>query len=205
MDESIRPGIPEHLTEEDTDPREWARVFMEAFADRRDEIDEGLMLGWFANLREASVHSTAREIARALKVLRADDDLPQQGEWPCQYNPPTDSPPRLVPFLYRLLRDGAPSPGAVEEHALQVRDHDGTPIDYTNSHVKAYAESLAGFLLARLSVPEPSDPGDIDPAIERLLNATADLTVEDWPPELSEVVQAVNGLAAAYYGRSPSP
>lgn len=35
-----------------TDARVWASEFMERFADRRDEIDESLMLAWFANAIE---------------------------------------------------------------------------------------------------------------------------------------------------------
>ena len=35
-----------------TDAREWAEQFMLLFADRRDQIDHGLMLTWFANAIE---------------------------------------------------------------------------------------------------------------------------------------------------------
>jgi hypothetical protein len=31
------------------DARDWAAAFMRQFGDRKHEIDEGLMLGWFAN------------------------------------------------------------------------------------------------------------------------------------------------------------
>ncbi len=31
------------------DARDWAAEFMRLFSDRRGEIDEGLMLAWFAN------------------------------------------------------------------------------------------------------------------------------------------------------------
>lgn len=37
---------------ETTDGMEWAEAFMELFSDRRDEIDAGLMVGWFANAIE---------------------------------------------------------------------------------------------------------------------------------------------------------
>lgn len=35
-----------------TDGQIWAQEFMRLFGDRRDEIDEGLMIGWFANAIE---------------------------------------------------------------------------------------------------------------------------------------------------------
>jgi hypothetical protein len=31
------------------DARDWAEHFMKLFGERKDEIDESLMLGWFAN------------------------------------------------------------------------------------------------------------------------------------------------------------
>jgi len=37
---------------ETTDAQEWAQEFMRLFGDRRDEIDEGLMISWFANAIE---------------------------------------------------------------------------------------------------------------------------------------------------------
>lgn len=37
---------------ETTDGQKWAQEFMRLFGDRRDEIDEGLMIGWFANAIE---------------------------------------------------------------------------------------------------------------------------------------------------------
>jgi hypothetical protein len=42
------PGFPRG----NTDALVWAEYFMELFGDRRDEIDTGLMIGWFANAIE---------------------------------------------------------------------------------------------------------------------------------------------------------
>lgn len=71
--------------------------------------------------------------------------LPQPGEWPCQHRPAI-KPARLVAFLYVLLRDGAQSPGDVEQHAINAGR---TPelVVYTNPHIQAYAEAVAGYLL----------------------------------------------------------
>jgi hypothetical protein len=35
-----------------TDAQKWAQEFMRLFGDKRDEIDEGLMIAWFANAIE---------------------------------------------------------------------------------------------------------------------------------------------------------
>jgi hypothetical protein len=74
-------------------------------------------------------------------------DPPADGEWPCQHDPVTErTPPRLLAFLYVLLRDGAAAPGDVEQHAINAgRSPRGTR--YTNPHLETYAHSLAGFLL----------------------------------------------------------
>lgn len=72
-------------------------------------------------------------------------DYPAEGQWPCQHRPAI-RPIRLVAFLYVLLRDGASAPGDVEQHAINAgRSPEGTV--FTNPHVQAYAESLAGYLL----------------------------------------------------------
>lgn len=82
-------------------------------------------------------------------------DLPDDGDWPCQQRPVTDAEadPRLVAFMYRLLRDGATCPGAVEEHAIQARKHDAAP-DYTNCHIELYARSLVASLTTQSDRPE---------------------------------------------------
>lgn len=76
-------------------------------------------------------------------------DNPKQGDWPCQVEVGAEAriPPRLEKFLYRLLRDGATSPGDVEHHAVesQVSQEDGEVL-YTNPHLQAYARSLAAYL-----------------------------------------------------------
>jgi hypothetical protein len=37
-----------------TDPQRWAREFMALFGDRLADVDEGLMLAWFANAIQAA-------------------------------------------------------------------------------------------------------------------------------------------------------
>lgn len=37
------------------DAKVWADEFMAEFGDRREDIDEGLMIGWFANAMEQAV------------------------------------------------------------------------------------------------------------------------------------------------------
>lgn len=39
----------ERLAEMGTDAQKWADEFMAIFGERRDDIDSGLMIGWFAN------------------------------------------------------------------------------------------------------------------------------------------------------------
>jgi hypothetical protein len=51
-----------------TDAQEWAQGFMRLFGDRRDEIDEGLMIGWFANAIETG--RGAREALAKLPRLK---------------------------------------------------------------------------------------------------------------------------------------
>jgi hypothetical protein len=79
--------------------------------------------------------------------------VPEPGQWPCQHAPVPRVPPRLVAFLYVLLRDGAAAPGDVENHAINAgRSPEGTV--YTNPHLESYAHSLGGFLLDE---EEPND------------------------------------------------
>jgi hypothetical protein len=88
------------------------------------------------------------------------NDYPPPGEWPCQTEAPDEItlPPRLVGFLYRLLRDGAKTPGEVESIALAVRQYeDGDVVSYANAHLQSYARSLARFLAPLAEVIEPSD------------------------------------------------
>lgn len=83
--------------------------------------------------------------------------LPPDGEWPCHTTPLTDAqaPPRLVAFLYRLLRDGAAAPADVEEHAIQVGTHEAMPT-FTNTHLELYARSLAAYLAPELATKPAS-------------------------------------------------
>lgn len=82
-------------------------------------------------------------------VEEGSDRWPHDGEWPCQQQPITvGTYPVLTAFLYRLLRDGAQSPGDVEGHAIQARLSDTRePTKYTNPHLEAYARALAASLL----------------------------------------------------------
>lgn len=71
---------------------------------------------------------------------------PAPGEWPCQHAPVPSLPPRLLAFLYVLIRDGAAAPGDVEQHAINAgRSPRGT--EFTNPHIENYAHSLGSFLL----------------------------------------------------------
>jgi hypothetical protein len=46
---------------ETNDAMVWAEEFIRLFGDRRDEIDEGLMVAWFANAMAAQVMASQRE------------------------------------------------------------------------------------------------------------------------------------------------
>ncbi len=39
----------------------WAEEFMRLFGERRQDIDEGLMIGWFANAMQAGEHHYRRK------------------------------------------------------------------------------------------------------------------------------------------------
>lgn len=81
--------------------------------------------------------------------MPANPPLPAPGDWPCQQNadnPEVDQCPRLVSFLYVLLRDGAKAPGDVEQHAINAADGDAMPV-FTNPHLERYARSMAAHLL----------------------------------------------------------
>lgn len=46
-----------------TDAQTWAREFMSLFGKRKDDIDEGLMIGWFANAIETGRDAGQRDAA----------------------------------------------------------------------------------------------------------------------------------------------
>lgn len=79
-----------------------------------------------------------------------DGLVPAPGDWPCQ-DDAASVPEPLVAFLYRVLRDGAGTPGEVEEHAIQALVKEG-PVAFTNPHLEWYARSLA----SALTVPRPA-------------------------------------------------
>lgn len=91
-------------------------------------------------------------------MAHPDVPIPRAGHWPCQTDTSEveDLPPRLVAFLYRLMRNDLPT-GAVEEHLIQtisLLDGDGEggePIhtDFTNGHLEELARSHAAFLLGK--------------------------------------------------------
>lgn len=81
--------------------------------------------------------------------------------WPCRHLRADDPPPRLHAFLYRILRDGAASPGDVEQHALVVADN-GTDTQFTNGHLDEYARSLISFFLDEMGA-EVSPTGRVKP------------------------------------------
>jgi hypothetical protein len=85
-------------------------------------------------------------------------------DWPCRHYPGSRHglPPRLVGFLYALLRDGAESPGDVEQLAINVRDIRPAPgTVYTNPHLESYARSLAGYMLNQEEHPVKPSIGRI--------------------------------------------
>lgn len=47
--ETQGPERPPHWPLPSFDAQDWAKEFMRLFGDRRQDIDESLMLGWFAN------------------------------------------------------------------------------------------------------------------------------------------------------------
>lgn len=78
---------------------------------------------------------------------------PDDGRWPCQakatgveQKSELAKYPRLVCFLYLVLRDGPSSPGDIEQAMINSTDADGRVV-YTNGHLLALAESHATFLL----------------------------------------------------------
>lgn len=72
--------------------------------------------------------------------------LPDPGEWPCQRRPDPEVPPRLVAFIYRLLRDGPVAPGTIEQICIDLTSIDDDDTGYTNSHLERYARALATHL-----------------------------------------------------------
>ena len=46
------------------DARDWAEAFMKNFGDRKQDIDEGLMIGWFANALMRGFDEYSARLAR---------------------------------------------------------------------------------------------------------------------------------------------
>jgi hypothetical protein len=91
--------------------------------------------------------STTEEFDLIDELEHEDEELPRQGEWPCQRPPlsAADAPPRLVSFLYLLLRDHLGA-GVVEETLLKIR-RDDEDMHYTNTYLEGLARSHAQYLL----------------------------------------------------------
>jgi len=51
----MRMTVDEVKLRSTTDAAVWASEFMAEFGDRKEDIDWGLMIGWFANAMEAAV------------------------------------------------------------------------------------------------------------------------------------------------------
>lgn len=82
--------------------------------------------------------------------MPSDLPVPAPGDWPCQHDtthPAIDHTPRLVTFLYLLARDGAKSPGDVEQLAINATDSDASMPAFTNPHLEQYARALTAHLL----------------------------------------------------------
>jgi hypothetical protein len=115
--------------------------------------------------------------------------IPDEGDWPCQTAPAGDLPVRAVAFFYRLLRDGAPTPGDVEAHMLQARKHDEDP-SYTNCHLEMLARAHVTWLLGG---PRTAKRDEQLQAIALVIGATK---VEDIQPDTfnrSDIVIAAAG------------
>lgn len=84
--------------------------------------------------------------------------IPEPGEWPCQQDAMESPPPRLVAFIYDLLRDEI-HPGDLEAVAITVEDSTDKT-EYTNPHLKNYADALVAYLL----VGHPTYPYEDGPS-----------------------------------------
>lgn len=129
-----------------------------------------------------------------MEPVMADDPrepFMRKGHWPCQQVPRRDLPPRLVALMYRLLRDGAHGPGAVEEHLLNVGAHDEDP-DYTNVHLELLARAHVTFMLDRWT------PGDQEQAYSERLEA-----IRDAVNELQRMMEAAEEEQAEHEAEAP--
>lgn len=74
------------------------------------------------------------------------------GRWPCEakVNEGVVIPPRLILFMYKLLRDGPLSPGDIEQRLIDVEQvGKDKSVGYTNKHIQGLAEAHAAFLVDR--------------------------------------------------------
>lgn len=57
-----------------TDAQVWAQEFLRLFGERRDDLDEGLMVSWFANAIETGRSAGHAEIERLRAKLAEYDE-----------------------------------------------------------------------------------------------------------------------------------
>lgn len=119
---------------ETTDALVWAEEFMKNFGDRLNEIDTGLMIGWFANAFAAkeSTRSTDDEdgmVAHARKELERIYEDSDVVEWMlgvirsfAAYGHSGGSVATLIPQLTRLLEQKNLSPLTTNADEWEFRD-----------------------------------------------------------------------------------
>lgn len=77
MSDKTREEINLHST---MDASVWAEEFIRIFAHRRDEIDEGLMIGWFANSIMTGYDHATSKFRGEIETLRAQLEKCDEGE-----------------------------------------------------------------------------------------------------------------------------
>lgn len=87
------------------DPRVWAEEFMKEFGNRKKDIDEGLMIGWFANAMEVGRLSPEP----ATQPTITFDELVQYTKYRITYQDPTQRLPRQFVGTFLGYRWGAHS------------------------------------------------------------------------------------------------
>lgn len=128
-------------------------------------------MGFFDDEPEPGMRGVLRRQGEEIRRALGEAPPVQSADWPCRHFPGSVEPfpPRLVAFLYVLLRDGASAPGDVEQHGLNVRKADDGLI-YTNPHLESYARSLAGFLLNQDEKPHTTKEDHMQiPTIGRIV------------------------------------
>lgn len=128
-------------------------------------------MSFFDDEPEPGMRGVLRRQGEEIKRALGEAPPVESADWPCRHFPGSVEPfpPRLVAFLYVLLRDGARAPGDVEQHGLNVRKADDGLI-YTNPHLESYARSLAGYLLNQDEKPHTTKEDHMEyPTIGRII------------------------------------